>query len=278
MEREVSSDEIRLIQKIQLDILKEVDRICKLENINYGIDGGTLLGAVRHNGFIPWDPDIDVIMLREDYEKFFQAWMKHNNKEKYFLQEERTDHYYRWGFTKIRRNNTRFVRTGQEHLKMRDGVFIDILIMDNVPDNRFERKIFEIFCNCCRFIMWSEVGKISEKKFGRRFLYKIANHISINKVFKYLRKVRNHYNAKDTKLVRYMTCRYTYNTKLRGLERKFFTKYQSYTFEDAQFPGVYEYDKYLTVLYGDYMILPDEDKRISHMPFSKLELLTQEEI
>ena len=278
MNRESTSDKVKLIQKIQLDMLKEVDRICKLENIRYGIDGGTLLGAVRHNGFIPWDPDIDVIMLREDYEKFFLASMKHMNSEKYFLQEERTDPNYRWGFTKIRRNNTRVVRCGQEHLKMRDGVFIDILIMDNVPDNKFERRIFEIFCYCCRFIMWSEVGRINENRIGKRYLYKLANHISVKTVFRFLEKVRNHYNSKDTKLVRYMTCRYTYNTKLRGIERSYFTKFQNYTFEDAQFPGFYDYDKYLTVLYGDYMTLPSEEKRVSHMPVSKLELIDEEKI
>ena len=106
MQREITPAEVKLMQKIQLDILREVDRICQLENIQYGIDGGTLLGAVRGQGFIPWDPDIDVIMLREEYEKFYQACKKYLNKDKYFLQEERTDDVYRWGFTKIRRNNT----------------------------------------------------------------------------------------------------------------------------------------------------------------------------
>ena len=95
MQRNITTEEVKLIQKIQLDILKEVDRICKSENIRYGIDGGTLLGAIRHKGFIPWDPDVDVIMLREDYEKFYNASLRLMNNNKYFLQEERTDSYYR---------------------------------------------------------------------------------------------------------------------------------------------------------------------------------------
>ena len=146
MQRNITTEEVKLIQKIQLDILKEVDRICKSENIRYGIDGGTLLGAIRHKGFIPWDPDVDVIMLREDYEKFYNASLRLMNNNKYFLQEERTDSYYRWGFTKIRRVDTNFVRVGQEHLKMQNGIFIDILIMDNVPDNYIKRKLYEAFC------------------------------------------------------------------------------------------------------------------------------------
>lgn len=278
MQREITPAEVKLMQKIQLDILREVDRICQLENIQYGIDGGTLLGAVRGQGFIPWDPDIDVIMLREEYEKFYQACKKYLNKDKYFLQEERTDDVYRWGFTKIRRNNTEFVRCGQEHLKMHNGVFIDVLVMDNVPDNFIWRKLYEFFCYRCRFVMWSEVGKYSEKNIIKRRLYRLANHIPIEYVFKRLRSVRDYCNRKDTKLVRYMTCRYTYNKKLEGIPRKFFDKYQMYEFENSSFPGFYEYDEYLTLLYGDYMTLPPIEKRVSHMPVVKLELLDEKDI
>ncbi len=278
MHRELTADEVKLIQKIQLDILKEVDRICKSENIRYSIDGGTLLGAVRHQGFIPWDPDIDVIMLREDYEKFFQASMKNMNFEKYFLQEERTDSDYRWGFTKIRRNGTHLVRCGQEHLKMRNGIFIDILIMDNVPDNLIERMLFLFFCYCCRFVMWSEVGKLEEKNTFKKLMYKCTNHIPIRLVFRALKRVRNYYNQKESKLVRYMTCRYTYNKKLVGIEKKFFENYQEYIFENTKFPGFRNYDEYLKTLYGDYMLLPPIEKRISHMPVSKIELLNEDEI
>lgn len=278
MIREVTADEVRLMQKIQLDILKEVDRICRAENIRYGIDGGTLLGAVRHKGFIPWDPDIDVIMLREDYERFFEAAERRMNTEKYFLQEERTDENYRWGFTKIRRNGTDFVRAGQEHLKMHNGIFIDILIMDNVPDGFVKRKIYELFCYCCRFVMYSEVGKNEEERAVKRFFYKLANHISIKKVFYRLKKVRDKWNGRNTKLVRYMTCRYTYNKKLEGIERRFFEKYQEYSFEDGKFPGFYEYDEYLTVLYGDYMTLPPVEKRVSHMPVSHIKLISEDMI
>ncbi len=278
MKRELTQDEIRLIQKIQLDILKEVDRICRSKNIRYGIDGGTLLGAVRNGGFIPWDPDIDVIMLREEYEKFFEAASKDMNRKKYFLQEERTDEEYRWGFTKIRRLGTEFVRCGQEHLKMRNGIFIDILIMDNVPDNFIQRKIYEIFCWECRFIMWSEVGKYVEPRFVKKQLYKLANRIPMTWVFRRLKKVRDKWNARNTELVRYMTCRYTYNKKLEGLDRKFFEKYRSYNFEDGTFPGVYEYDEYLRTLYGDYMTLPPVEKRVSHMPISHIKLIKESEI
>ena len=272
MQIELSKEQVKSIQKLQLEMLMEVDRICKKGNIKYGIDGGTLLGAVRHKGFIPWDPDIDVIMLREEYEKFFVLSQQEMDMERFFLQEERTDPEYRWGFTKIRYNGTKFIRCGQEHLKMHTGVFIDILIMDNVPDNFLLRELHRGFCACCRFIMWSEVGKNNECNKIKRIGYKLANHIPARFVFKQLKKVRNCCNVKKSKLVRYMTCRYTYNKKLKGIERKFFDKYTKFEFENNFFPGFYEYDAYLTVLYGDYMKLPPPEERKSHMPLAELEL------
>ena len=272
MARELPDKEIKSIARIQLEMLKEVDRLCRLEDIPYSIDGGTFLGAVRQQGFIPWDPDIDVIMLRGDYERFYRTAINNIDKSRFFLQEERTDENYRWGFTKIRRKGTSFVREGQEHLKMRTGIFIDILIMDNVPDCIVIRKLFLLFCCYCRFVMWSEVGKKTEKKAFKRFLYKCANHIPASFVFKQLRAVRGMCNSADTELVRYMTCRYTYNKKLCGIERRFFDFFAEYRFEGAKFKGFAEYDAYLTQLYGDYMQLPPEEKRKSHMPVSLLEI------
>ena len=91
MARELTDKEIKSIQRIQLEMLKEVDRLCRLEDIPYSIDGGTFLGAVRHQGFIPWDPDIDIIMLRGDYERFYRTAINNIDKSRFFLQEERTD-------------------------------------------------------------------------------------------------------------------------------------------------------------------------------------------
>ena len=75
-----------------------------------------------------------------------------------------------------------------------------------------------------------------------------------------------------------MTCRYTYNKQLKGIERKYFEKYRNYLFEDKEFPGFYDYHEYLMTLYGDYMELPPVEKRVSHMPISKLKLISREEI
>ena len=93
---EMSNDELRRLQLNLLEMLIEIDRICRRHSIKYSLDGGTLLGAVRHGGFIPWDDDIDVIMRREEYQKFYKACRKDLDNSRCFLQASRTDRYYRW--------------------------------------------------------------------------------------------------------------------------------------------------------------------------------------
>ena len=94
---EVNEDLLQRLRPLWLDMLLEVDRICRKHNIKYSLDGGTLLGCIRHKGFIPWDDDVDVIMLREEYEKFVAVCKNELDTEKFFLQDFRTDKEYRWG-------------------------------------------------------------------------------------------------------------------------------------------------------------------------------------
>lgn len=97
----MNSDELRKMQLIQLELLEEVDRICTKYGISYSVEGGTLLGTVRHKGFIPWDDDVDIAMVRSEYIKFCRACEKELDNAKYFFQTHDTDPEYRWGYAKV---------------------------------------------------------------------------------------------------------------------------------------------------------------------------------
>ena len=159
----LSKKEFRQMQLMQLDMLKELDRVCRKHNIKYTIFAGTLLGAVRHKGYIPWDDDADVGMLREEYEKFKKVAHELDPEICYF-QDHETDPYYRWGYAKLRRTNTKFVRVGQEHIKCKTGIFIDIFPMDDIPKTTIGQIINDFYCFCLRKILYSEVGKYSKNE------------------------------------------------------------------------------------------------------------------
>ena len=158
---QLSEEERRTLQLNELQLLLEVYRICRKYKIRYSLDGGTLLGAARHQGFIPWDDDADVVFLRDDYEKFYTVCQRYLDHGRFFLQDYRTDAEYRWGYAKLRLKGTEFVRVGQEHMKYRTGVCIDIFVLDRVSDSNFVRRwdYFQLFC--IRKALYSELGKVA---------------------------------------------------------------------------------------------------------------------
>jgi lipopolysaccharide cholinephosphotransferase len=111
----------RKVQLIELEILLEVDRICRKNDIKYQLSGGTLLGAVRHQGFIPWDDDIDIIMLRNDYNKFI-ALCKIELNNSYFLQIPETDDKTPSLYAKIRKNNTAYISYEYRNINYHHGI------------------------------------------------------------------------------------------------------------------------------------------------------------
>ncbi len=262
---------LRKLQMTEREMLIEVDRICRKYNIRYSLDGGTLLGAIRHNGFIPWDDDADVVMLRAEYDRFYEACKKELDIERFFLQEYRTDKNYRWGYSKMRRNGTVFLREGQEHVKCNQGVFIDIFVYDSVPDNRILRYIHLFFCYCIRKALYAEVGMKNAKYGIVRLWYRILYKIPRDSWFRILESVAEKTNRKSHELVRHMT--YPYRKGCRyGLPRECFDEYTEKEFEGYKFKIFKNYDLYLTKLYGDYMTPPPKDMRKTH-PVSKIKLI-----
>ena len=268
--RNISANELRQIQNIQIDLIKEVDRICRKNHIHYNMVGGTMLGAIRHGGHIPWDDDADIGFLREEYEKFREACKTDLNKEKYYMQDFRDTPGYRWGYGKLRRKDTLFLRNGQEFMPYEQGIFIDLMPFDNVPDNLIMRKIHFMKCFLFRKILWSKVGAETEKDKRIRFVYKLLSTIPEKIVKRAFEEFILKGRKKKTDLVRILT--FPTPKHVYGYKREWYTKLEKYDFAGLKLPGAKDYDGYLKIKYGDYMTLPPEEKRKVH-PISELRLL-----
>lgn len=269
--------EIRRIQLLQVDMIEELDRVCQKHNINYVLYGGSMLGAVRHKGYIPWDDDADIAMLREDYEKFRQV-AHELNPEICFFQDNYTDKYYRWGYAKLRRTGTKFVRLGQEHLKSNNGVFIDIFPLDDIPKCLIFQMLQDFYCYVLRKIAWSEVGKV-EKKGLKKIWFKILNKIPMSFLLKCQnilhKKSRNSSSNRVTCLLFPSLGKFYYKSPLKeryGMPKSWFLEREKYEFEGKKFWGIKDYDAFLKYEYDDYMTLPPVEKRKTH-PISDLQLI-----
>ncbi len=270
-EYRVSPKELKKLQRIELEMLLETDRICRKHGIAYSLDGGTLLGAVRHKGFIPWDDDIDVIMLREEYQRFRQACRNELDPEKFFLQDYKSDPHYRWGWAKIRRRNTEHVRLGQEFMKQETGVFIDIFVADNVPDNPILRRLHHLLCYLVRKILYAPLGARQAKGLGSWAAYILLGHISREKAFALRDRLAKACNRKKTELISHYTLEYPRSCRY-GLPAKCFDQFTELEFEGHKFRAFAEYDIYLRGHYGDYMKLPPKEERVSHSKVSRLDM------
>jgi lipopolysaccharide cholinephosphotransferase len=263
---------LRELQMIQLEMLIEVDRICTKCNIHYNIIAGTMLGAIRHGGYIPWDDDSDVAMLREEYERFRIACKTELDKSRFYFQDHRNTKGYRWGYGKLRRKNTLFLREHQEHMPYQQGVFIDIFPLDGVPDNYILRSIKNFECFCVRKVLWSKVGKVADKNVVRRMLYHLLDKIPEKIIFNYFHRMIHNANTKETKMVRILM--FPTPNKEYGYYKSWYQNSCQHIFEGVSLQGIKDYDGYLSFKFGEYRKLPPVEQRKIH-PVSDIYLLNE---
>lgn len=261
---------LKQLQTIELEMMIEVDRICKKCDIQYNIIAGTLLGAARHKGFIPWDDDADIAMLRPEYEKFRKACETELDTARFYFQDHRNTKGYRWGYGKLRRKNTLFLREFQEHMPYEQGVFIDIFPMDAIPDAKILRIIKNFECFCVRKILWSKVGKIADKSAVKRSWYSILDKIPEEWVLEYYNKMVRNSRKKKTDWVRKLT--FPTPNREYGYLRKWYAYSKDLEFEKLNFQGMREYKEYLEFKFGEYMVLPPKSQRKVH-PVSDIRLI-----
>lgn len=164
-------EELRRVQLIQIELLTEFDRICRKYNLKYNINFGTLIGAMRHKGFIPWDDDIDVTMYYEDCDKLYEIMEKELNHDKYFYRCPQTEPYHHIIFNHLEHNGTTYTKAGRDKLQHKIGVFIDIFPMYPAAPNAFIDFFHTRICRFWRTALWTTVGADSEKNPLKRAYY-----------------------------------------------------------------------------------------------------------
>ncbi len=276
----IAGDDFRRLQLLELEMLVEFDRVCRENNINYAIVCGTLLGAVRHKGFIPWDDDADIAMLREDYEKF-KSVADQMDQSICFFQDHDTDPEYRWGYGKLRKTGTTYIRIGQKHLKCKTGVYVDVMPMDDIPKSYVGQVLNDLHCFILRKLLWSEVGKLDKStSVLTRGLYRLLSHISPKWIFSRIDKMARKSNSSSDNLVRVLMLpsgakerkqqKYSdekiKRNEMYGVPKSWYVDTKDYEFEGHMFRGIGDYDTYLKSRYGNYMELPPEEKRVGKAP------------
>lgn len=258
MDREL----LRKVQLTQLEIAKEIKRVCEENNIQYFLCFGTLLGAVRHKGFIPWDDDMDMGMIRSEYERFLKI-APQKLKPEYVLQTWHSDPEYPLPFAKVRKRGTVYLENKSARMK-ENGFFVDIFPYDFQPATEEEREyvnkqrvdLFRTKLMKSKFTPWMEEGKINWKKRGGYLYYQMKALLVSGEEL-----ARRH----DELVMSYGENDLLYWQEGIGVMRKikleWCTELTEYEFEGEQFKGSKYYDEVLRTSYGNYMQLPPENER-----------------
>lgn len=253
------------LKAIQLEILKAIDEFCNNNGLRYSLAFGSLLGAVRHKGYIPWDDDLDIMLLREDYNKFISGF----KSSTYTIVEPSSNRDYALPFAKVYDNRT--VINEYSNTKSVYGVYIDVFPVDNAPDDLHELNRF------MRHKAWLNKLHILKVVRFRKHRAIIKNIILIlGQALLAFKSAHNIAMQMDEWSAQYSDLK---KCKLRGIivpddnrreeliPSKYFESYITLPFENINATAIENYDYYLRVTYGDYMQFPPKEKQTTHHRF-----------
>lgn len=254
-------DMTQTVRAAQMDLLNELDRICKKHNIPYFLAEGTLLGAIRHQGFIPWDDDVDVAILRQ-HAAALRAACDRELDDAYELVDWHTDPYSPLPYMKLKIKGTHYREEIMGNTKANDGLFIDIFFFDNVPNNPTARKRQKLYAGILLKILLVRCGYrlgdsgLKRAAFG---LLKLCSYIrSINSWRRSFEKLEQKYNNDPAE---YMDIVHS-KEENRHIKANLLTDLVAHPFEDGMYPVPRDADAVLKQIYGNYMQLPPEEQRI----------------
>lgn len=262
--RKLSLEELK---KLQVDILCKVDEFCCDNHINYTLAYGTMIGAIRHEGYIPWDDDIDIAMPRPDYDRFIRNFNGYD-ADLYVLAPELNYHFYA-SYANVCDRRTLLNEGKNSHLGIEMGVKIDIFPIDGTPFdfNEYKKEVRYIrersaMLASKRYPIELKLSKSNIKTLVYRFLsipykYDTIQRKIIDKCLKY--------SFHDSEYVDTISYPVYNDTRV---SKALFNEYIDVKFEHKSFKAIKEYDRYLKTIYGDYMKLPPVEKRVSHHDFN----------
>lgn len=250
---------MKQIQSKILEIMSYVDRLCRDNNIEYYIMGGTALGAVRHKGFIPWDDDLDIFMTPDNYEKFKSAFSIQTDP-RFEMQE------WRLGsnpleYAKVRMNGTTFIEANfKENRNMHHGVFIDIMILHKCPKSRIKKSLLFLFSRYVQIQALAERNWIPKSKLQTiilRLVCLLPKHFMSGYCYKQIYR----YDKQDMQDYQYcyFLTKASFNQAI--FPKEMFMKPVDITFETTKLLAPTDIHGYLKSRYGNYMALPPEEER-----------------
>lgn len=260
------------LQKIEYGILQDTIRICDLLKLKYFLLCGTALGAVKYQGFIPWDDDIDIGLFREDYKKFL-AEAPTLLKDYYFLQTYQTDKYYPNIFAKIRDNRTTFVEVSSKNIEMNHGVYIDIFPLDGYPMSQVLQKKLEIQKRVLNCFIFSPF-EVKRSFFGRCGTYLIRFIGLHKKTGFFAKKLENAVSQYDIVSGNYICNHGNWQGRLDYSPKEHFGDGCWATFEGLMVRIPEKYDEYLTQKYGNWRAELPEEQKVGHHYADMIDLHT----